>query len=52
MPNKLKDMVVSQIPLGYMGGPENIADACLFLVSENSSYITGASIEVTGGLHM
>lgn len=29
-----------------------VADTCLFLASDKSKYITGTSIEVTGGLHM
>ncbi|XP_072176347.1 estradiol 17-beta-dehydrogenase 8-like isoform X2 [Diadema setosum] len=44
--------VESRIPLGHTGKPEHIAETCLFLASSRSSYITGASIEVTGGLGM
>lgn len=38
-----------RIPLGYVGTPEDVAKAALFLVSEDSSYITGAVIPVDGG---
>lgn len=36
-----KDMVKSQIPLGTIGSPENVADLVLFLASDSSAYITG-----------
>jgi len=42
----------SQVPLGRLGGPEDVAGACLFLASPLSTYISGASIDVNGGLHI
>ena len=38
------------IPLQRVGRPENISDAILFLLSEQSSFITGTEIIVDGGL--
>ena len=38
------------IPLGRLGKPEEIADAVAFLASEQAAYMTGQSINVTGGL--
>eukprot|EP00066_Takifugu_rubripes_P026410 XP_011615676.1 PREDICTED: estradiol 17-beta-dehydrogenase 8 [Takifugu rubripes] len=40
----------SLVPLGRMGEPADVADVCAFLASDDSRYITGANIEVTGGL--
>ena len=40
---------LEQIPLGRLGRPEDIADACVFLASDASSYITGDAIRVMGG---
>ncbi|CAH6790031.1 H2-Ke6 [Phodopus roborovskii] len=52
MPEKVKDKVTAMIPLGHMGDPEDVADVVAFLASEDSGYITGAAVEVTGGLFM
>jgi 3-oxoacyl-[acyl-carrier protein] reductase len=40
---------LKQIPLGRLGRPEEIAEACVFLASEASAYITGDTIRVMGG---
>ena len=44
--------IVSAIPLRRAGKPRNIAGACLFLASDLSVYITGATIDVNGGYRM
>jgi NAD(P)-dependent dehydrogenase (short-subunit alcohol dehydrogenase family) len=46
------DEVVSTIPLKRAGKPLDIAGACLFLASDLSAYITGATIDVNGGSHI
>ncbi|XP_025718154.1 (3R)-3-hydroxyacyl-CoA dehydrogenase [Callorhinus ursinus] len=52
VPQKVLDKVAGMIPMGHMGDPEDVADVVAFLASEDSGYITGASVEVTGGLFM
>jgi NAD(P)-dependent dehydrogenase (short-subunit alcohol dehydrogenase family) len=42
--------VVSRIPMGRVGSTEDIANAVLFLVSNMADYITGATLNVDGGL--
>jgi NAD(P)-dependent dehydrogenase (short-subunit alcohol dehydrogenase family) len=44
--------IVEAIPLKRAGKPEDIANACLFLASELSAYITGATLDVNGGSHI
>ncbi len=41
--------MVAQIPLGRLGKPEDIANAAVFLASEQASYINGADIQIDGG---
>ncbi len=40
---------LKHIPLGRLGRPEDIADACVFLASDASAYVTGDTIRVMGG---
>ena len=40
---------IAQIPLGYMARPSQLAGAVLFLASDHADYITGATINVSGG---
>ena len=43
--------ILSQIPLGRMGEAEDIANAVVFLASEEASYITGTVLHVNGGMY-
>jgi 3-oxoacyl-[acyl-carrier protein] reductase len=52
LPDKAKEMMVSQIPLGRVGTPEDIAAAVVFLASDQAAYITGQVIHVNGGMYM
>jgi 3-oxoacyl-[acyl-carrier protein] reductase len=47
-----RERVLSGIPLGKLGKPQNVADAVLFLASGMSDFITGESINVNGGIYM
>ena len=52
LPEKLKEEVVSRIPLGRMGKDTEIAAAIVFLASDEAGYITGHVLDVNGGLRM
>ncbi len=50
LPERVIQYMEEKTPLGRMGEPEDIANAVLFLASDESSFITGQTIAVTGGL--
>ncbi len=52
LPDKVKEVILSQIPLGRPGKPEDVAEAVAFLASEKASYITGQVIHVSGGMYI
>jgi 3-oxoacyl-[acyl-carrier protein] reductase len=47
--DEVKAEYLKQIPIGRLGQPEDVANAVLFLASEESGYITGQVLPVTGG---
>lgn len=51
IPENIKQLFIKRIPLHRMGKPEEVAEVISFLASSKSSYINGASIDVTGGLY-
>ncbi len=50
LPEKIKESMLSEIPLGRFGKPEDIANAVSFLASDESSYITGQTLLIDGGM--
>ncbi len=50
LPDNVKDELLKEIPLGRLGSPEDVAEAVVFLVSDNAAYITGQVISVDGGM--
>jgi 3-oxoacyl-[acyl-carrier protein] reductase len=51
LPDDQKEALESQIPMGRLGTPNEIAQAVLFLADESGSYITGQTIHVNGGMY-
>ena len=52
LPESVKEKMLTDIPLGRMGEPEDVARAVLFLASDQASYITGQVVNVDGGMVM
>lgn len=50
LPEELKAKYLEQIPAGRFGEPIDIANACVFLASDEASYINGQTIHVNGGM--
>lgn len=50
LPEELKKTYLAQIPAGRFGEPEDIANACVFLASEEASYINGQVLHINGGM--
>jgi 3-oxoacyl-[acyl-carrier protein] reductase len=48
----IKKKMLEAIPLAKLGTPQDVANVCLFLASEESSYITGQTITIDGGMVM
>ncbi len=48
--DELKKSYLAQIPAGRFGEPEDIANACVFLASDEASYINGQTLHVNGGM--
>ena len=46
----LLDYLTSQVPIGRMGQPEDIAKAAIYLASDDSSFVTGVELFVDGGV--
>jgi 3-oxoacyl-[acyl-carrier protein] reductase len=52
MPQRIRDAMVVEVPLGPAGEPSEVATVALFLASDLSSYKTKTVLEVTGGRHL
>ena len=50
LPDELKKTYLAQIPAGRFGEPDDIANACVFLASDEASYINGQTLHVNGGM--
>ena len=52
LPEDVRNKMMEAIPMAKLGIPQDVANVCLFLASEESSYITGQTITVDGGMVM
>jgi 3-oxoacyl-[acyl-carrier protein] reductase len=50
--DEIRKSIISSIPLNREGLPEDVANSVLFLVSDFSSFISGETLEVNGGMFM
>ena len=50
--DKYKEAIISKIPSARLGEPQDVANAVLFLASNQSNYINGETIHVNGGMYM
>ena len=50
--DKRKDTILNSIPMNRIGRPEDLSSAIIFLASQESSYITGQTIHINGGMYM
>jgi 3-oxoacyl-[acyl-carrier protein] reductase len=50
--DKFKEVIISKIPSARLGEPDDIANAVLFLSSDQSNYINGETLHVNGGMYM
>jgi len=52
LPEAQREALLSRVPLGRLGAPEDIAEAVAFLAGPRAAYITGATLHVNGGMYM
>ncbi|MBO9453858.1 beta-ketoacyl-ACP reductase [Paracoccus sp. R12_1] len=49
VPEKVRESIIAQIPVGRLGEPEEIARAVVFLASDDAGFVTGSTISANGG---
>jgi len=47
-----RERLLSQVPMGRLGTPKDVASAVLFLLGDGASYVTGTTIDVNGGMYI
>jgi acetoacetyl-CoA reductase len=52
VPEKIREKIIAQIPVGRLGLPEEVAAAVAYLVSEAAGFATGSDLSINGGQHM
>jgi acetoacetyl-CoA reductase len=49
---EVREQIIATIPMARLGKPEEIGQLCAYLASEHAGYMTGATLNINGGLHM
>lgn len=52
VPEKVREQIVAQIPMGRLGGTDEVAHLVSFLASDKTNFITGANYSINGGQHV
>ena len=52
VPEKVREQIVSQIPMGRLGGTHEVAHLVSFLASDKTNFVTGANYSINGGQHV
>ncbi|HEX7576389.1 MAG TPA: SDR family oxidoreductase, partial [Candidatus Methanoperedens sp.] len=52
VPKEILDKILTQVPIGRLGKPSEVAGAVAYLVSDDGDYITGQVIDINGGLYI
>jgi 3-oxoacyl-[acyl-carrier protein] reductase len=47
-----RERLLSQVPMGRLGTPKDVASAVLFLLGDGAAYVTGTTIDVNGGMYI
>uniref|UniRef100_A0A450Y031 3-oxoacyl-[acyl-carrier-protein] reductase n=1 Tax=Candidatus Kentrum sp. LPFa TaxID=2126335 RepID=A0A450Y031_9GAMM len=51
IPEKVRNQIIAQIPVGRLGAPDEIGAVVVFLASDDAGFITGSNIAINGGQH-
>ena len=52
LPDAARETLLSRIPLGRLGTPDDIAHAVSYLAGPGGAYVTGATLHINGGMYM
>lgn len=52
VPEKVREQIIAQIPVGRLGTPEEMGRAIAFLTADENGFMTGANLSINGGQHM
>ncbi len=49
---KQREAILTRVPAGRLGGPDDVAAAVVYLASDEAAYVTGQTLHVNGGMAM